>query len=89
MMIEADPPLLVSCQIARIVRSVLLEPFQRDEHFVDPRSVHVDDLEVEVAPRQFLSRMGDMFQLFENQTAERVVVVVVVEVLMSKWARKS
>ena len=44
MMIEADPPLLVSCQIARIVRSALLEPFQRggDRGRIEQRSERVD-----------------------------------------------
>ena len=43
------------------------------EYFVDADAVHVDDLEVETVPAELLPRGGNVFQLVENQSADRIV----------------
>ena len=52
-----------------------------DEHFVDASTVHIDDLEIELFPGEALAGSGNAFEQIEDQSAERVVVVLVVKLL--------
>ena len=65
-----------------LCRFAVRSRFHGYEDFVDSGRIHIHDLEVEIAPRKLFAGLRDMFQLFEDQPAERVVIEFVVQFLL-------